>query len=579
MSDIKLGAIWQVIAQNLLTPSSARMQPKPNMGILSFLVSPANTERARVQLGGVQVVEQGNGKAYRVIRRIFPRLSFDDAPVTGDYCMTEGKTFSPKVDEVYIDRIHASPNIEIDNGIIRCIREGRSDYEQFINSELLRDHLERFGRKVATEIAKEKRGNFYRCDCNAPKVTIKDLPLFQSNGLALNPMGQAILDQDMTEAQMTDPFVLIGGQILRNYQMLAKVQGLQDIGIDGSLFQQGQSAIFYDSHFSKQIGNDNAVLAIGLGALQLITYAKNKGDFAYEDDTHVRTTFVDPYFGLEHDIILFTEKCGEEIKRFMRVETRYAIVGVPDCWTEDCHFEGVTDVFTYNVVCADTGACDIDASCGAPLNYQEKSNLCDKTDVCEKDCKALFDVDCGEFNFHKAELDDEEVNSITVNGLPIALDTTYDVAVEAEFNALVADLQAKLGGIPGVLSITGDFASKVINIVTTTAITSAVFGLAGGGTFDFDTETNNWYRVTDRSTASVNEAGDCTISDLSWTASTGTLNGAPNATIPFPAPAIGTYGHFFLTKEADGELQLVITDTCGCTDLYSEVLPACGEVV
>jgi hypothetical protein len=140
------------------------------------------------------------------------------------------------------------------------------------------------------------------------------------------------------------------------------------------------------------MGNTNKVIAMAPGALQLVTYAKNQGQFQYEFEDQMRTTVVDPWLGLTHDVYMSYVKCNEEIELYIQFVTNWAVVGMPKCWADDdCLFEGVTDVFCYTVVCADTGYCDIEPACGTALEPElTDAVLCTSADLCPVTSVELF---------------------------------------------------------------------------------------------------------------------------------------------------------------------------------------------
>ena len=385
MSTIKLSDAWKIIDISLNNNSGMRSMPSPNIGLLQLLVSSANKAASQVKLGNVQAVDQGNGKVYKVARRFFPRLT-QSATNDVEYCSTSGDVVKPLYDEVEITNKTASSKIQIDDELIRCIKEGRADYQNSYVNEVLRNHINKLGKEVATVVGTgDFIGNFVKCDCADPAVTSKSLPLFLSSGLGINPVGESILDSDRKQAEIEQMLVLVGGTLLDQYRKARQIAAGNDNGFDASLLDITRS-IYYDTNLPAALGNSNQIIAMAPGALQLVTYVKNKGQFMYEFEDQMRTTVVDPWLGLEHDVIMSYVKCEDEIQLFIQFVTNWAVVGMPKCWAvQDCYFDGVLDVFKYEVVCADTGYCDIEPACGevgTPTATDAK--FCDSAEGCDE---------------------------------------------------------------------------------------------------------------------------------------------------------------------------------------------------
>lgn len=364
MSSIKLADAWKIIDLTLNNNSGMRSMPSPNIGLLQLLTSSANRAASRVKLGNVQAIEQGDGKVYKVSRRFFPRLGQSNVTEI-EYCPTAGDTIKPLYDEVEIKHKTISRKMKIDDELMRCIKESRTDYQNAYTNEVLRNHINKLGQEVAYAVNNEGLiGTFPKCDCNDPAVTCKDLPLFLSTGLSINPVGESILDSDRKQAEIEQQLVLVGGTLLDQYRKARAIAAGNDLGYDASLLDITRS-IYYDTNLPTAMGNSNKIIAMAPGALQLVTYAKNQGQFQYEFEDQMRTTVVDPWLGLTHDVYMSYVKCNEEIELYIQFVTNWSVVGMPKCWAnEDCLFEGVTDVFCYTVECADTGYCDITPACG-----------------------------------------------------------------------------------------------------------------------------------------------------------------------------------------------------------------------
>lgn len=567
MSTIKLADAWKIIDLSLNNNNGQRSLPSPNIGLLQLLVSSANKAASQVKLGNVQAVEQGNGKVYKVTRRFFPRLA-ESTNTQVEYCPTDGDVVKPLYDEVEISNKTVSQKIKIDDELMRCIKESRADYQNSYVNEVLRNHINRLGKEVSTVVANNGFvGSFVKCDCADPAVTSKSLPLFLANGLGINPVGESILDSDRKQAEIEQQLILVGGTLLDQYRKARAIASGNDAGFDASLLDITRS-IFYDTNLGAAFGNPNEVIAMAPGALQLITYAKNKGQFTYDFEDQMRTTVVDPYLGIEHDVVMSYVKCNDEIELYIQFVTNWAVVGMPKCWAQnDCLFDGVLDVFKYEVVCADTGYCDIEPACGfvgAPTATD--ATFCESAEQCEVACNANFYSKSvtGEL-FTDIEIDVADAVAIQINGLPISVGGSFDTGTEAGANAYVAAVQAALAAAGYVYSVSGgwDGVGLTLSIFTTAAVTSVVIVSATGADVALTVSTKTLINVYDASTASTG----ATLADLAWTlVGPETFNGAPGASIIGTVGVFGTYDNFFAATTFEGATQLIITDSVDCED-------------
>lgn len=571
MSTIKLADAWKIIDISLNNNNGMRSLPSPNIGLLQLLVSAANKSASQVKLGNVQAVEQGNGKVYKVTRRFFPRLA-ESNNTSLEYCPTDGDVVKPLYDEVEIKNKTVSQKIKIDDELIRCIKESRTDYQNSYVNEVLRNHINKLGKEVSTIVANGGFvGSFVKCDCAAPVVTSKSLPLFLSNGLGINPVGESILDSDRKQAEIEQQLILVGGTLLDQYRKARTIASGNDAGFDASLLDITRS-IFYDTNLGAAFGNTNEVIAMAPGALQLITYAKNKGQFTYDFEDQMRTTVVDPFLGIEHDVVMSYAKCNDEIELYIQFATNWAVVGMPKCWAQnDCLFDGVLDVFKYEVICADTGYCDIEPACGfvgAPIVTD--AAFCESAEACEVACNANFysKTVTGEL-FTGAEINVADAVAIQINGLPISVGGTFDTGTEAGANAYLAAVQLALAAAGYVYSVSGgwDSTGLTINIFTTSAVSSIVVVSATGTDVALDVTTETLINVYDASNAS----SGATITDLAWTlVGPISFNGAPTESIIGTTDVIGLFGNFFAATSFAGATQLIITDSVACEDTVNK---------
>jgi hypothetical protein len=569
MSTIKLADAWKIIDISLNNNNGMRSMPSPNIGLLQLLVSAANKSASQVKLGNVQAVEQGNGKVYKVTRRFFPRLA-ESNNTSLEYCPTDGDVVRPLYDEVEITNKTVSQKIKIDDELIRCIKENRADYQNSYVNEVLRNHINRLGKEVSTIVANGGFvGNFVKCDCADPAVTSKSLPLFLSSGLGINPVGESILDSDRKQAEIEQQLILVGGTLLDQYRKARQIASGNDNGFDASLLEITRS-IFYDTNLGAAFGDPNEIIAMAPGALQLITYAKNKGQFTYDFEDQMRTTVVDPWLGIEHDVVMSYVKCNDEIELYIQFATNWAVVGMPKCWAQqDCLFDGVLDVFKYEVVCADTGYCDIKPACGfvgAP--NATDAQFCESADICDVACNALFYSRTVEGEvFVGIEVDVTDAIAIQINGLPFSVGGTFDTGTAGGANGFVAAAQTALASLGSIYTVAGgwDGTGLTIFVFANATVTSVVIVSAITTDVALTVSTETLYNVYSASTPSTG----ATLTDLDWVLDSNSFDGAPTAQILGESNVFGTYSNFYTTSINTGAAQLIITDSVACNDTFN----------
>ncbi len=568
MASVKLQDAWKIIQLGLIpTEEGFRNAPSPNVGLLQLLNSQANRNASRVKLGDVQSIDRGDGKVYKVSRRFFPRLAAPEGEQSRVYCPTNGSKVKYKSDEVEIKYDHVSQVIEIDDAIVRCIQEGRMDYQNSFVNEVLRNYLNQLGQKVSTLVANEKVGTFVGGD------VVHNLPLYRADGQSINPVGEYIMDVDRREAELNDNFILVGNSKLNAYRDYHALQTGNDQGVNAGLVDITTS-IFYDTNLGAAFGDPNDVIAMAPGALQLITYAKHKGDFQYDFDDQMRTTIVDPYFGLEHDVIMHYEKCGEEIKMFMQFAIKWDVVGMPDCWSDDPDFDGVNDVFKYNVVCADTGICDVDQNEGQARNSGiADDEFCESAEECEQNCKSAFEFVSETYSRHTAASTLTDVVGIRLNGMDVDLGGEFDLTDATGSANFTAAAKEKVN-FGSVFLVSGAFAvgTTTVNIFSDSFVTSIELISAASADQELTLNEGSYIHIYSTSTPS----SDASLTDLAWTTGTAvSFNGAPAVAIPAAtANYYGDYDNYFAETTEIGAYQLVITDDSGCTDTANETVAA-----
>jgi hypothetical protein len=263
-------------------------------------------------------------------------------------------------------------------------------------------------------------------------------------------------------------------------------------------------------------------------------------------------------------------KCNDEIELYIQFATNWAVVGMPKCWAQnDCLFDGVLDVFKYEVVCADTGYCDIEPACGAAgAPNATDANFCESAEACEVACNAVFysKTVTGEV-FTGDELDVTDAVAIQINGLPFSVGGSFDTGTEAGANNFVAAAQTALASVGSIFTVAGgwDGVGLTINVFGNATVTSVVIVSATGSDVALDVTTKTFINVYSASTPSTG----ATLTDLDWTLASAAFNGAPNDQVLGEVGIFGTYGNFYAATSEAGSSQLIITDSAACNDTFN----------
>lgn len=194
----------------------------------------------------------------------------------------------------------------------------------------------------------------------------KNIPLFHTgaapnSGNRINTAGEFVISQDMRRADIAGQKpILIGANLLEAYKDTKEISGMSDAGTDASRLTMA-SNIVIDPMIDVDYGNTTNIWALMPGALQLLTYAKNVGEYRYLGTTQIRDTMPDPVLpGVVYDWVMDVKECGEDLEWTWQPFIQLDLWGYPDdLFGLGCSISGVKDFFWYKGVCADTNMCDV----------------------------------------------------------------------------------------------------------------------------------------------------------------------------------------------------------------------------
>lgn len=577
---------WKRIYVKLATGIGARDERlSPNLGVLRFLRSETNRNAQRIRLGDAEKLNRNDGKMYRLKRRFYPRqasnVHYNQSRI---YCKVEGETKPYIEDEVYIKYDHVSEPLILDEAMLRCIREGKQQWQDDRIREHLRTFMNDFGVKVAKRVADLSNG-FVGSFAGENMPIKRDLPLYKTDG-TLNPVGLVMLEEYAKQSQLNERPAMIGGTLL---DMFTEVSKYVNADCSGFTVKQGQfnNTVFRDTNIGQHLGDTDCILAVAPGALQLVTVNRHDGDFSHTTDTQRRYTMVDPFTGIKLDVIYNMDTCESDIRHSLQFAICWDVIGYPKCWSDDPCFKYVTDVFLYRVVCADTKVCDIkrDTVCVTDLPLENHPFKCETGYVqCVEKCQGVFTMEQGKKCYFEFSDAFDSVNKIAVlewasiqTTLPNAPMGGFDVSDPAQLTAMQDSINSVLGMNGEVVKLIYDGANLSISVEGNCSIPEMRL-LASGSLDELAALAKSEKDVICfDSTMSAPTTGGAIVG-LTWTL------GSSTTTIPADtAPEAmlngnGIYGcaakfclDLSLLADKD-EIELTVKDNTGCESTYTNVV-------
>lgn len=385
--------------------------------LFPFLLSERNRTSGQFDLDMVKVDWQARldtgKKGLVAFVRWMPPIQMDEADNgNGLPCDYSDAIEAEYVNYPYqINRVKTSKKIKIDNATVRCIREGRDEYNADSVANLVRATVSSLARDVESEVYNVANGYIGKFpDRFAGTVDTspgKPINLFRDTATAyntINEVEESEMRMDIRQAGIPE-WVIFGGTRAQHYADLKNIASVNDsTGFDPSMLTTfDTSNFFFDDYIQDGVKNtgratdpQNPMLVYRPGALQFISTARNSDpDYQLNTDRYIRTTVVDPIFGLTWDLYITLETCGKELAWYAFVELHWAVIGYPDddCWADDPKREGVTDLLLYDVQCGDTPICNkpLDKQ-PAIITSQYVDDNCDLSETCDVQCKLTLDA-------------------------------------------------------------------------------------------------------------------------------------------------------------------------------------------
>ena len=393
------------------------------------------------------------------------------------------------------------------------LAEALQDIDRKVNDALLADLMAKLGCFPNTG------GTIYE----------REMPLFLDNTTTAvktpNPHVFFELDQDQDDANYDGRYAVLGGRDMREFITINRATTGGVVGVDNTLLESENVDFVYDKGFNLTYGQD-AFVSIPYGALQLVNYADNVADGYYALDTpNEKRMVVRTPAGLAVDMYwernIKGPKCNE-IRVNFSLYVELAAVPGGGCELEHC----VNGIFKYR-------------NCATPAAPQ-----CVTLD-------AAFAWECftGPTQYDATSFTYPAYTGIIINATTYNFSQTFNVSVQAEFDAMIAEINAILQGIDTSYQVVwADYGSQALTLWA-----GASLGIALTTGLDTDNLSENpaddFLKVTNTS------AG--TYDFVVWNVDGTAYAGAPDAFIDPTGDVIGTFDTFYLSGPIVGNISPV----------------------
>lgn len=561
-----------------------RMRLSTNTGVLQFLLSGENTSRGMFDTSAISAkLNNPEGKKVNVRRKFRPIKT--TKTLTGgkrNYCAPVDGCANPYKEDV------------IDLGfdyseVLTCFNEselrlaGPGELMSTATAEQFARDLIAFENTFAAVVVKRILGgglvgNF------KDGSTIKDLPLYLSNGQALNPSGMVYLHQWLSEVGISDMPALVGGSLVGAYDQVRNVASPNLAGFDPSL--SPKITTITDYSVPNVFGDADHALVIVPGALQLFQYNLHQGEFmAQENDPNSRRYLLtSPFTGITWDAFWQRERNCDTGDFEWRITASliWDVVGLPDCWSDDACMDGVKDVFKVNIVCSDAGVCEIDRSepCIDAANLPLNPNTMEfppASVLCAQPARLILNtshITNGRVHSMSTASTGDAIG-VQIGGSTISFDTPITLG-DAPGAALLKTALIDAIGSAGVVTRAVFSVTTLVDIVTDDSIAGIELIISGAANIEFTTaQYTNMCRVT----STMRPSTGATNTSLRIVHAAIDTTGAPTAAIA-QTDATGYFADFFVFNETPftfgAAITVTYTDSASQTDTEATIL--CADV-
>ena len=566
----------EAIAQN-------RMRLSTQTGVLQFLLSDRNRTRGMFDALAIEAkLNNEEGKKVLVRRKFRPIRT--NKEITGqprNYCAPAGSCATPpKEDVINLGFDYSEQLMCFSESELRLAGMGEtisaSVAEEF--SRALVAHENTFAAVVVKRILSGGLvGTFKGGDA------IKDLPLYLANGKALNPVAMVYMNQWLSEVGVNDSPALIGGSLVQAFNAIRTFASPHQEGFNPALGEGIETIVDYS--VPNVLGDADHAILVAPGALQLFTYNLHKGEFIRnENDPNTRRyRLVSPFTGIEWDAFwVRARNCDTgDWEWTITLSLIWDVVGLPACWSDDDCMDGVLDVWKVNIVCEDSGVCDIDrgTSCidASALPLAVDTIVFPAASVlCAQPCRLILNT-TEILNARRHALSTTSTDAaigLQFGGTTLNFATPITLGDLAGSTALKAAVQAAIGSAGVVVSGTFSTPNTTIAIITDGTIAGVELIIDDAANLEFTTTT---IAKACRVTSTLRPSTGATSTSLRVVHGGIDVTGAPTDAFT-QTDSEGIFSDFFVTGETPftfgDTITVTYTDSAACTD--TEVAALCS---
>lgn len=306
------GAYCLAIQDKLMAGCADQTNIRSKSGMVSALMMPVNR-------GKVEMSILGNGKYAPQMLTYYPRLTPASATSTVDYCTVAADPIARSV--TLEPNLVTSVKRTYTVNQMRQLCEPDNLFMQNNIMSMMDAAVVDVNRKILAALAAIP--TFRRGGLAAPHTY--DL---LSAGLApqLHSVTLANFKRDMSDIGCGDTPIVIGrGEFLTASTMIGIGCCNTNQGIDMS--QVNGQYIWFDDHDTNTILGANQLIAMVPGAIQLVTWNENVGEYEEIFDGTEFTTIIDPVTGLRFDLSIKKDDCTRTYT--VQIYLRYFVFTLP----------------------------------------------------------------------------------------------------------------------------------------------------------------------------------------------------------------------------------------------------------
>lgn len=312
-----LCTLLQQDLNNIARTNLATVNRTP-VGMVDGLVSGQNTNGFEA----VQV-DPGNGKKKKVkVRYMQPFLDTDLDTAQASVCSGEDEP-TPLEDEFEVTSFLRSQNLTLDKEGMRSFCESTSEWRARVIMAQIDAFMIGLNKQLVTQ--------FVAAAGDYPDGTVapRQIPLINQDAggqYSADFWGENLLLEDFAQMTGNSQPITVGAGYLSAYARL------RDIGCCNALGQSvddfGNFWYFRDTYVDAIAGAANSVLAWHPGAFQFANWNRNKGENRMITELHSESTIVDPFTGIELDIIIHYDDCADPTPQWqIQISTQYDLFG------------------------------------------------------------------------------------------------------------------------------------------------------------------------------------------------------------------------------------------------------------